>query len=91
MWHFAQIVPVALEVNGIHPYPLLTALRYFCLSAERISRRGQRPRVPALSRSKQNISCTFLDMKAAMMSACRRADVHLPKRPAPVQTVPHVA
>jgi len=62
MWHLAQNVPVALEVNGIHPYPLLTALRCFYLPAESVSRHGQRPRVPALSRSKQNISCTFLDM-----------------------------
>jgi len=29
MWHFAQNVSVALEVNGIQPYPLLTALHYF--------------------------------------------------------------
>ena len=62
MWHFAQNVSVALEVNGIHPFPLLTALHDFYLPAESVSRHGQRPRVPALSRSEQKISCTFLDM-----------------------------
>jgi len=91
MRHFAQKVSVAHEANGIHPYPLLTALHYFYLPAKCVSRHGQRPRVPVLTRSEQNISCIFLDKSASMMSACRQADVHLPKRPAPVQTVAHIA
>jgi len=62
MWNFAQNVSVAHEANGIHPYPLLTALHYFYLPEKSFSRHGQRPRVPALSRSEQNNSCTFLDM-----------------------------
>jgi len=62
VWHFAQNVSVAHEANGIHPYPLLTALHYLYLPAKSVSRHSQRPRVPALSRSEQNISCTFLGM-----------------------------
>jgi len=80
MWHFAHRVSKAREASGIHPYPLLTTLHYYYPPAKSISRHGQRHRVPALSRSEKNISCLFLDMSAAMMSACRRADVHLPKK-----------